>query len=127
MRAWPTRDCRCCRTTWSRPCMRSRRSGSRNSRADSMTIDLAESEEIAALRDTLRRFVAKECPPEAARKWDRDDLIPRAMTRKLSELDIYGLCVPEEYGGMGRRVTAMTVAMEELARGSMALAGLYVM
>jgi alkylation response protein AidB-like acyl-CoA dehydrogenase len=90
-------------------------------------MNLDEPEEIIALRDMLRRFVAKECTPEAVRKWDRDDLIPRDMTRKLAGLEIYGFCVPEEYGGMGRRVTAMAVAIEELTRGSGALASLYLM
>lgn len=88
-------------------------------------MDFQESEEIVALRDTLRRFVAKECTQEIAAAWDRDDLIPREMAAKLNELGLFGLCVPEEYGGMGRQVVAMAVVMEELARASTALSGLY--
>ena len=58
-------------------------------------------------------------------KWDREDLIPREMAAKLNDLGVFGLCVPEEYGGLGRHVVAMTVVLEELSRGSVALSGLY--
>jgi alkylation response protein AidB-like acyl-CoA dehydrogenase len=88
-------------------------------------MDFTESEEISALRDTLRKFVAKECTPEVVRKWDQDDDIPRAMMDKLAALGICGLCIPEEYGGMGRQVVAMVVTLEELARGFAGLAALY--
>lgn len=90
-------------------------------------MDLAESEEITGLRDTLRRFVAKECTPEAVDAWDRNDHIPREMALKLAELGVCGACVPEAYGGMGRQVVAMSVVLDELARGSAALATLYCM
>lgn len=90
-------------------------------------MEFAESEDITALRDTLRRFIAKECPPEAIAKWDRDDLIPRAMVEKLAELGICGMCVPEEYGGLGRQVVGMVAVIEELSRCSVALSGIYAM
>jgi alkylation response protein AidB-like acyl-CoA dehydrogenase len=88
-------------------------------------MDFTESEEISSLRDTLRKFVAKECTSEVVRKWDQDDHIPRDMMDKLADLGLCGLCVPEEYGGLGRQVVAMTVTLEELARGSAGLAALY--
>ena len=88
-------------------------------------MDFTESEEISSLRDTLRKFVAKECTSDVVRKWDQDDHIPRDMMDKLADLGLCGLCVPEEYGGLGRQVVAMTVTLEELARGSAGLAALY--
>jgi len=88
-------------------------------------MDFAEPEEIQALRDTLRKFVARECTPEAVAKWDREDLIPREMANKLAELGLFGMCVPEEYGGLGRQVIGMTVVLDELSRGSVALSGMY--
>jgi len=88
-------------------------------------MDFTESEEIASLRETIRRFVAKEFPPEEVARWDREDHIPRTVMDKLATLGLCGLCVPEEYGGMGRQVVAMTVTMVELARHSNALAGLF--
>ena len=88
-------------------------------------MDFTESEEITALRDTLRKFVAKECTPELVRKWDQEDHIPRSMIEKLAELGLCGLAIPEEYGGMGLQVVALSVAIEELTRGSIALAGIF--
>jgi alkylation response protein AidB-like acyl-CoA dehydrogenase len=88
-------------------------------------MDFAESEEIRSLRETIRRFCARECPPELVAKWDREDHMPRSMMDKLATLGLSGLCVPEEYGGLGRQVVAMTVVMEELTRCSTALGALY--
>jgi len=88
-------------------------------------MDFKESEELLALRDTLRRFVANECTPEAVAKWDREDLIPREMALKLAELGIFGMCIPEEHGGLGREVIGLAIATEELARASSAISSLY--
>jgi alkylation response protein AidB-like acyl-CoA dehydrogenase len=88
-------------------------------------VEFAESEEISALRETLRRFISRERPQVDIAKWDRDESIPRDVIRKLSELGVCGLCVPEVYGGLGRYVTAMTVVLEELSRTNVALASLY--
>jgi alkylation response protein AidB-like acyl-CoA dehydrogenase len=90
-------------------------------------IELEESDDIVALRDTLRKFIAREFKPQDLREWDRKDLIPREISRKLGALGLCGLCVPEEYGGMGRQVIAMSVVLEELARCTNALATLYYM
>jgi len=88
-------------------------------------MDFREAEEISALRDTIRTFIRRECGPEKVRQWDREDRIPKAIGAKMGELGICGLCVPEEYGGLGRQVIAMTVVLEELARASNALACVY--
>ena len=48
-------------------------------------MDFSESEEILALRDSLRRYVARECPPEKANLWDREDFIPRDELAKLTK------------------------------------------
>jgi alkylation response protein AidB-like acyl-CoA dehydrogenase len=88
-------------------------------------MDLQESEDIVALRDSLRKFIAREFKPGDAKEWERNDLIPKEVSRKFGKLGICGLCVPEEYGGMGRQVIALTVVLDELARYSTALPGLY--
>jgi alkylation response protein AidB-like acyl-CoA dehydrogenase len=62
-----------------------------------------------------------------AERWDRDDGIERDMLVKLAALGVCGLTVPEEFGGMGRRVTETVVTIVELAKRSTALAGLYIM
>jgi alkylation response protein AidB-like acyl-CoA dehydrogenase len=88
-------------------------------------MDFNESGEMLALRDTLKKFAAKECTPEAVAKWDREDLIPREMATRLGKLGVFGMCVPEEYGGLGRQVIGMTVVLEELSRVSVAVSGMY--
>jgi len=90
-------------------------------------MDFGESEDLKALRDLIARFLEREAPPETAAKWDRDDLIPRAMIKRLAELGLTALTVPEEYGGMGRDVVSLITAIELLARRSPALGGLLIM
>lgn len=90
-------------------------------------MDFSEDEGSEALRDLLRRFLDKEVPPELAARWDREDHIPRETLSRLGELGVCGLAVAEEYGGMGRDVLGMVTTIQELARRSVALAGLYVM
>jgi alkylation response protein AidB-like acyl-CoA dehydrogenase len=88
-------------------------------------MDFAEPEDIVAMRDMIRKFIAREFTAADVRKWDKADLISRDISRKFGELGISGLCVPTEYGGLGRNVVAMTVVLEELARFSNALPALY--
>jgi alkylation response protein AidB-like acyl-CoA dehydrogenase len=88
-------------------------------------VDFSENEDIQALRDLVRRFLEKEVPPELAAKWDQDDLIPREWLDKIGALGLCGLGVPEAYGGMGPDVLGIVASIEELARGSIALASLY--
>lgn len=88
-------------------------------------MEFTESEEIEGLRDTLRRFIQREITAEMVATWDREDKIPREIMLKLADLGLCGLCVPVEYGGLGRQVVAMTVATEELSRCSVALGSLY--
>lgn len=85
-------------------------------------MDFAEPEHIGALRETIRRFLAREIPPAEAQRWDRDDRFPRPVFDKLTELGITGSTVPEEYGGSGRDILATMVAIEELGRRSFPLA-----
>ncbi|WP_344559664.1 acyl-CoA dehydrogenase family protein, partial [Kitasatospora saccharophila] len=53
-----------------------------------------------AFRATIREFVAKEVTPHYA-DWEQDGKVPRALYRKLGELGVFGIQVPEEYGGAG--------------------------
>lgn len=89
-------------------------------------MDFDEPEHIGMLRETIRRFVARETNPEMIAEWDRNDHVPLEMHRKIGELGVCGLMVPEEYGGMGRDVIAMIAVIEELAKANMGLSGLYI-
>ncbi len=49
-----------------------------------------EPEHVAMLRDTMRRFVADEMPPERRRQWDREHRSPPELFEKLAFLDGWG-------------------------------------
>lgn len=87
---------------------------------------LEEAEDIAMLRSTLQRFIEKEMPRELAKKWDKECYFPRDVHDKLVALGLTGITVPEEYGGSGRNVTAMVMAIEELCGRSMSVGCAYI-
>lgn len=89
-------------------------------------MDFAEPEHVTALRETIRRFLAREMPPAEAQRWDREDKFPRPVFDKLAALGVTGSTVPEEYGGSGRDILATMVAIEELGRRSFPLAVAYI-
>lgn len=90
-------------------------------------MDFQEPDHIGMLRESLRRFVEREMPREAAARWDRENHFPRDVFDKLAELGVMGLTVPEEYGGSGRDILACMVTIEELAKRSCAIAVPYIM
>ncbi|HEV8049057.1 MAG TPA: acyl-CoA dehydrogenase family protein, partial [Thermoplasmata archaeon] len=84
-------------------------------------MDLRPSDADQALRDAVRKFVAKEVRPIAA-KMDREDWFPRDVFRKLGDAGFLGVTVPDQYGGLGLPYTAQAIVLEEIARSSPALA-----
>ncbi len=78
-------------------------------------------EDIDALRDAVRTFVAKELAPIAA-DVERENAFPTPIWKKLGDLGLHGLTVTEEYGGTNLGYLAHMVAMEEVSRGSSAVA-----
>nr|WP_047169066.1 acyl-CoA dehydrogenase family protein [Sphingomonas sp. Y57] len=86
-----------------------------------------EGEVIATLRETLERFIEKEMPRSAAQDWDARNHFPRDVHRKLADIGVLGLTIPEEYGGYGRDIVATMVVIEELSRRSLAVSVPYIM
>jgi len=74
-------------------------------------------DDIAMLRDSLQQFTEAEITPRAA-EIDRSDQFPMDLWRKLGDLGVLGMTVPEEYGGTQLGYLAHVVAMEEISRGS---------
>ena len=74
-------------------------------------------ETFEAIRTQMRRFAEAEVIPYA-QDWHRSNsYIPLEVISGLSELGVFGLTIPEEYGGMGLGKVAMCVVSEELSRG----------
>jgi (2S)-methylsuccinyl-CoA dehydrogenase len=74
-------------------------------------------DELEMIRDQFRRFAAEEVAPYAHGWHLADDLIPMGIIDKLAELGVFGLTIPEEFGGYGLSKASMVVVSEELSRG----------
>src|SRR5512134_3696140 len=81
-------------------------------------MDFSLSEEQELLQETVRRFVAKECPPQTARAiFDGERQAVPALWKGLAELGVAGLVVPERHGGAGLELLELALVAEELGRG----------
>ena len=74
-------------------------------------------EDIDMLRDSVAAFAANEIAPRAA-EIDHSNQFPMDLWKKMGDLGILGITVPEEYGGAGMGYLAHCVAMEEISRAS---------
>ncbi len=79
-------------------------------------------DEHRALEHTLREFCKKEVRPFAG-EWERSGEIPKEIVGKLGSLGLMGVCIPEEYGGVGMNTISYAIAIKEIASadGSLAL------
>ncbi len=81
-------------------------------------MDFSLSEEQELLQETVRAFVAKECPPQKVRAiFDGERQEVPALSKGLAELGIAGLVVPEALGGAGLELLELALVAEELGRG----------
>jgi (2S)-methylsuccinyl-CoA dehydrogenase len=86
--------------------------------------ETAFDEDLDAIREQFRRFASKEILPHAHAWHLADDLIPDAVVASLAELGVFGVSIPEEFGGMGLGKRAMCIVTEELSRAWIAAGSL---
>ena len=85
--------------------------------ADGNYGNLGIDETLEMVRDQFRRFSEDKVIPFAHGWHERDELIPMQIIEEMSELGVFGLTIPEQYGGLGMEKMAMCVVTEELSRG----------
>jgi (2S)-methylsuccinyl-CoA dehydrogenase len=78
--------------------------------------DAGLDETLEAIRAEMRRFGEAEVAPHAHGWHLRNAYIPLEVIGKMAELGVFGLTIPEEYGGMGLSKVSMCVVSEELSR-----------
>ncbi|MGI1663132.1 acyl-CoA dehydrogenase family protein [Palleronia sp. KMU-117] len=74
-------------------------------------------DELEMIREQFRRFSADRVEPFAHEWHLKDELIPMEVIAEMAELGVFGLTIPEEYGGFGLSKASMCVVSEELSRG----------
>ena len=79
--------------------------------------DGLEDESLGLVRDQFRRFADERIVGPAHGWHSRDELIPMAVVGDMADMGVFGLTVPEEWGGLGMGKVAMCVVTEELSRG----------
>ena len=85
---------------------------------NTQTPDEARSQIINLVKD----FVRREVEPVAAQH-DRDDTVPLDLIEKMKDLGLFGITVPEEYGGMGLDYTTFALIFEEMSKAFMSITG----
>ena len=83
-----------------------------------------EDETLELVRDQMHRFVEDQVIPHAHEWHLRDQLIPIDIITQMAQLGVFGLAVPEEFGGLGMGKIAMCVVTEELSRGFLGVGSL---
>ncbi len=74
-------------------------------------------EELEMIRDQFRRFAETRVKPDAHGWHLRDELIPMEIIEELAKMGVFGLTIPEDFGGFGLSKASMVVVSEELSRG----------
>jgi alkylation response protein AidB-like acyl-CoA dehydrogenase len=82
-----------------------------------------KTDEQKAITEMVRQFVDNEVLP-IAEEFDHEDKFPEAVVEQMKELGLFGVTIPEEYGGMGLDLTTYAMIVEELSRGWISVSGI---
>jgi len=74
-------------------------------------------DELEMIREQFRRFSVDKVEPHAHEWHLKDEFIPMEIIEELAEMGVFGLTIPEEFGGFGLSKASMVVVSEELSRG----------
>ncbi|MEZ5685775.1 MAG: acyl-CoA dehydrogenase family protein [Paracoccaceae bacterium] len=74
-------------------------------------------EDLEMIREQFYRYAEDRVKPNAHEWHLKDELIPMEIIEELAELGVFGLTIPEEFGGLGLSKASMVVVTEELSRG----------
>lgn len=85
-----------------------------------------EPDHISQLRQSVSRLAADLLPREKRIELDKSHSWDRAAFKKLADLGVIGLTIPEEYGGVGQDIVGATAVIEELCQYGTSLAGPYI-
>jgi alkylation response protein AidB-like acyl-CoA dehydrogenase len=86
-----------------------------------MTIQLTQDQRD--YQEAIRAFVDKEIIP-VARDMEHSGEYPTAIVEHMKEMGLFGMTIPEEFGGLGVDMTTFSIVFEELSRGWMGVAGI---
>ncbi|MDQ4115566.1 MAG: acyl-CoA dehydrogenase family protein [Actinomycetota bacterium] len=86
-------------------------------------MDFQLSDEQRLWRDTLREFVDSEIVP-VAKEWEHAGRYPTEIVEGMKQLGLFGLAVPEQYGGLAADTVSFALTFEEISRGWMGIAGI---
>jgi alkylation response protein AidB-like acyl-CoA dehydrogenase len=79
-------------------------------------------DEQQAITEMVRQFADNEILP-VAEEYDHEDKFPEPIVEQMKELGLFGVTIPEEYGGMGLDLTTYAMIVEELSRGWISISG----
>jgi alkylation response protein AidB-like acyl-CoA dehydrogenase len=82
-----------------------------------------KTDEQKAITEMVRQFVDNEVIP-IAEEYDHEDKFPEDVVDQMKELGLFGVTIPEEYGGMGLDLTTYAMIVEELSRGWISVSGI---
>ncbi|MGI9081746.1 MAG: acyl-CoA dehydrogenase family protein [Thermoleophilaceae bacterium] len=84
---------------------------------------LEKTDEQKAITDMVRQFADEQILPNAEH-YDHEDEFPEPIVEQMRELGLFGVTIPEEYGGMGLDLTTYAMIVEELSRGWISISGI---
>src|SRR5919204_5798401 len=85
--------------------------------------DIEKTDEQKAICEMVRRFTDEQILPNAEH-YDTADEFPEPIVEQMKELGLFGVTIPEDYGGMGLDLTTYVMIVEELSRGWISISGI---